>query len=298
MSTEPSTQHSQASPELSRLADAFVKLAASNQEREKEARGRVTHFILAAAGIAITMSGTLLFPIAGKEQALASPQFQVFVSSLRPDMEAAYAKLQSARSGLPNSESFKTKFTTTQGELAQRLIDTDEASMYLMSIHARIVIFVESLSRDFQQQSLGAIKSSEGYSREISWMTDSVENLKTCNDEIATRLKLMKAGVEPNASSAAVTDVLVQTTTAIKDIWKGTEKNIACLRSSEELVAHVGTLVNLHDQGVSEFNDAASKQSAWIKLSSAIGAILIYAFGRTALRWLLANWKMKPNLPS
>jgi hypothetical protein len=73
---------------------------------------------------------------------------------------------------------------------------------------------------------------------------------------------------------------------------------MACLRKAEELVARVGTLVNLHDQGVSEFNDTASKQSTWIKLSGAIGAILIYAFGRNALRWLLANWKEKPNLPS
>jgi hypothetical protein len=60
--------------------------------------------------------------------------------------------------------------------------------------------------------------------REISWMTDSVESLKACNDEIANRLKFMNAGVEPNASLAAMADALAQTTTSIRDIWKSTEK--------------------------------------------------------------------------
>ena len=267
---------------LAQLADDVAMLRASENRRESENQGRVAVWC-ALGGLLLTVGAPYYLPLAGKEQSYLGPQFQVYQSSMRPDLERAQNRLKEARAGLPTSAS--ESYTAQTGQLMLNLASAYLAAHEMSAAQVQIAMFAELVDKDLKQQaSVGLVP--DGDKAPIKQIVGKVQEAYKCAEESKERVDVLMKALRQNSSVEAGVAGLARSAEDLRDIYRGQDHTSKCVAAAGDLHDHVTRAVLLHDSQVAAFNANAQRGAVLLKLLTGIGAALLFVYGRPALRTL------------
>lgn len=259
--------------------------------REREVNGSSWAKILTLAGIFLTGVVPFLLPLAGKEQTYLGPQFQIYQASVRPDIDRAAARLQQARAGLPYQGA--QEFKSTQREVMEHLISAYGASQELGMAQLQIALFITQLGKDLDQQTMAGLRSFDAANEPVALIRTHAEKVSACMTESRARAQVLTDALMSRPGTKAGLAGLTRALEDMRELHRGEDQASLCIASALELSNQVAAEVERHDAQISKFNTKAQQQALWLRFAGALGAILLFANARPALRTLGAYWRKR-----
>jgi hypothetical protein len=300
MQTEPSpcTPPGNIDPILEKVNKVEAML--EKQAVERKGNGTAAMFALGAA--ILYFGSAWLFPNAGKQQRPIAVEFTSMAINQSALQNTYNQNLAHLLSELPGPGGVTLKFSSSQGELANKFIRLNAMVVDSVTLSGSVTAFLPVILDDYHaQRRAEALSPAQVAELEQMFkrLDETISLLGACSKKLDGEVRTYQLGMKAGAPADVQAQALVQMTTTLASVVRGQSEAVKCMQTVDQFSAAFPRLEQIHDSGVVEFNKRADRDSWWLALSRSVAGLLLFFTGNPTRSYLQGLWlkavKKKPE---